>query len=661
MTIARFCRGTAIAGCAMLLALMLPAVASAHAFLVSSSPQAGERLPASPRTLALQFTEQVASLGSDHLTVETATRRPVAIGAIRLSAGSTELVAVLPRLSSGIYIVTWDVVSSDDGHPSTGQFAFAVGTSGRLPALVASSSAPTDWADAIAEWLLLLGLAVSAGGLVSSLAIWQPLSRGQNWNVPPMPLIVPLLIAFAASVTLLVRFVGSLHVGGAAALADPNIVTQVAGTRVGVLSLVTCALILYALFTSFVSRWRYAALLALILAALAVALRSHPAATSSWWGAPAIAIHLALAILWTGALLQLVLVFWRQHAEMPREAMIAGVRRYASFALWSAIVVLLSGLGAALSEFTSVNELATTSYGLLLLLKAVLVLTALFLALVVRTDALSRPLTTAVSMLRGVTPVEGGLLIAVLAVSALLTNVAPPFAAPAARASVANSLLGPPPPVGPALTLAGKAGWLEVYVTAGANLLMVQVVTPNDEAPRAVDLHLEAERPYTAERIDLFPRTCGTGCYNMHFRWSRGPTRLQVHVNTAEWRGGNLSFVVPWPPLPLLRHGLAKVIARMQAQPSLILTERTSSAPNTSFVHTLRASGRQFIASEPYGAGVPAVRPLPARRGERQWVLYLSGSDIWVHLWIDRRYRILREVIVDPGHLIRRTFSYPGG
>ena len=59
------------------------------------------------------------------------------------------------------------------------------------------------------------------------------------------------------------------------------------------------------------------------------------------------------------------------------------------------------------------------------------------------------------------------------------------------------------------------------------------------------------------------------------------------------------------------------------------------------------------------GSRVPDVRSLPSSDGLAQLVIYLPGSHIWVHLSIDTRHRLRREVVVAPGHLIQHTFSYP--
>ena len=40
-------------------------------------------------------------------------------------------------------------------------------------------------------------------------------------------------------------------------------------------------------------------------------------------------------------------------------------------------------------------------------------------------------------------------------------------------------------------------------------------------------------------------------------------------------------------------------------------------------------------------------------------VIYLPGSQIWMHLWIDAHDRLVRDVIVAPHQLLEHTFSYP--
>jgi copper transport protein len=99
----------------------------------------------------------------------------------------------------------------------------------------------------------------------------------------------------------------------------------------------------------------------------------------------------------------------------------------------------------------------------------------------------------------------------------------------------------------------------------------------------------------------------------------------------------------------------------MRAQPMIAVRERVTSGPGASVQHAFQLSGRRFIASEPYTDRVPDVQKLPSGGNLTQVVVNLPGSNIWVQLSVDARDRVAREVIVSPGHLIQRSFSYPGG
>jgi len=173
--------------------LAFPGIAGAHAFLVQSSPEAGQRLSSGPRSPELQFTEPVVAATQDRVTVRTAAGQRVAGGALARSADGTILTAGLPALGQGVYLVDWQVVSTQDGHYSSGEFAFAVGTGVTLPA-VSSEAAAVAWPEAVASWLVLAGLAFGAGGLLDEQFVWGPL-RAAGASPPPLPLTGSVLVA----------------------------------------------------------------------------------------------------------------------------------------------------------------------------------------------------------------------------------------------------------------------------------------------------------------------------------------------------------------------------------------------------------------------------------------------------------------------------------
>lgn len=652
-------RWVAIGACLLAASVALPTSVSAHAFLAQSSPQAGERLRTSPHTLILEFTEEVAPASSDTVTLRNAAGQPVHIGSLVRSTDGTALTAALPSLPNGVYIVTWQDVSASDGHPSAGEFAFAIGRGGALPAVASRSSTATDWPAAIASWLFLLGLAVGVGWLTSERFVWRPLLQSQSVTPSPAPLRGAVLVAAIAAAALFVVFARSLAGAGAGSGLDPRTWSVALQTRVGVLALIAAGLALYALLTLFATRTRNAALISLMVAAVAAALRSHPAATRTWWGTLAVVFHVTLAIVWAGLLAHLVVVLWRRHAQLPPEIVQAAVRRYARLALGSVIVILLSGLGAALAELTAVSQLLTTTYGRILVIKGTFVALALLLALVSRTRGLRREPAASLSLLRRLTRGEVVAVAAVLGAAALLGNVAPPYVGPLPGAAAA-ALLGAPPPVGPTLHLADQAGWLEVYLTTVRGQLALSVRAPDDTPAQDLRLALSARTP-SGRDIDLFPRPCGAGCYSMHIAWQPGTTRLRAQVSARGWAGGIITFAVPWPPLKLNPGLFVRAITTMRAQRLVAFREFTSSGPHSTAHNTYRLSGARFMATEPYGQRVADVRGLPRTGDLDQLVVYLPGSHIWVRLWIDAQHRFRRETIVAPGFLIQRSFSYPRG
>jgi len=97
----------------------------------------------------------------------------------------------------------------------------------------------------------------------------------------------------------------------------------------------------------------------------------------------------------------------------------------------------------------------------------------------------------------------------------------------------------------------------------------------------------------------------------------------------------------------------------MRAQSQIALSERVSPNALGAIENHFSLTGDQFVDQETYAAGGASdVRPVPAPAGTRALTMYISGSAIWYYLEIDPQDRLVRERIVDPGHLIERTFRY---
>lgn len=121
----------ALAAAAMLAVTVVSSADAArrHLKLVKSAPAADSVLTASPAAIELWFSEKV-ELGVSRVRLEGADAKPIALGALKLAAGSDNPPLVAPvttPLANGAYTVHW-TATSKDGHVVKGTFAFRVRT-----------------------------------------------------------------------------------------------------------------------------------------------------------------------------------------------------------------------------------------------------------------------------------------------------------------------------------------------------------------------------------------------------------------------------------------------------------------------------------------------------------------------------------------------------
>ncbi|MGW0579893.1 hypothetical protein ACWD25_28895 [Streptomyces sp. NPDC002920] len=74
----------------------------------------------------------------------------------------------------------------------------------------------------------------------------------------------------------------------------------------------------------------------------------------------------------------------------------------------------------------------------------------------------------------------------------------------------------------------------------------------------------------------------------------------------------------------------------------------------------LPLTGKEFLASEPYGSGTaPVTTRLPDESGHRRPALAHPAEHTQLDLTLDETGRILHETLTAPNHLVTRTFVYP--
>ena len=165
------------------LALAHFSFALAHAVLLSSTPNPNSTFPPEepPTRVELTFSESVAASFSA-IRVLNQTGEAVDNGDTQtVNVEYTTLAVSLKPLEPGLYTVAWKVLSSIDGHTSSGAFTFGVGvaapqtTAVEETAIAAPGSTPASLG---ARWLTLTGQVLLLGLFVFRFLVWRPTLTG---------------------------------------------------------------------------------------------------------------------------------------------------------------------------------------------------------------------------------------------------------------------------------------------------------------------------------------------------------------------------------------------------------------------------------------------------------------------------------------------------
>jgi copper transport protein len=359
-----------------LLALALPAVASAHATLTNTEPVYGKRIERSPSLVRLYFDQSVDVL-PDAIRVYNAKGRLLS-GATLASSDKRMIDAPVSRLLRGGYTVRWRAVSAD-GHVVSGVFTFGVRMRAP-PATEAFGAGGPTTSEHLVRWLYFVALALLAGGLGFRLLIVRgPLgAAGQRrfYQLLGVGVIAALevgIVAFLlrAEDALQLPFVNFLY----------GDLSPLAKTRFGyafVAMTLGYALVAALVFLAWLTDREWLLWPAFLLAlgfASGLSLSGHSAADAGSSSLTALAdwLHLSAAALWVGGLVQLAFVIWPLEPGLRRQAFLRFSR------LATVLIVVLLGAGTYLSvlRLPQLADLWNESYGQVLLVKLGLVSLAL--------------------------------------------------------------------------------------------------------------------------------------------------------------------------------------------------------------------------------------------------------------------------------------------
>jgi copper transport protein len=379
------------------LLLLLPAVASAHAAVVSTDPIDGARLPVSPTSVSITFNEPV-TLAPGGLRVVRSDGTLADAGA-EVANGTTVTQAITP-LPDGWYVMAWSIVS-EDGHVVHGSATFAVGdadTAARPVTSITPSVLETTL------WLTrgLADLALLAG--VGALFAWVVLGA-RTLRVASLMGALLTVGALAGGAWLLVE------------MSDAG--TGWLSTGYAVSGIVRAVLLAFALAALVVrpADGRLA-LVAGLLAVATLAVGGH--ATDSPLTSLTLVVHLLAAVTWLGAAPAVALVLWDR--AVPDEPDALGVvRGFSRFATVTLFLVIVGGSASALLLTNGLEDGVTTYVWIVLAKLAVVGVAATIGALGRR--GLGHGAGRA--RYRRLFLLDASLLIAVVALSSALTLVGP--------------------------------------------------------------------------------------------------------------------------------------------------------------------------------------------------------------------------------------------
>jgi copper transport protein len=391
--------------------------ALAHATLLGSSPAVNGRVKDSSPIVTLRFSEPVQILNRSDVTIVDGRGVRVDAGRPRTVPGDSRRVLIPLRgpLVPSSYTVRYRVVSADS-HSAAQAFVFAVGKARLGAPILAGFGGLSDTSPAavVARVVELVGLGLLLGLLAFRALVWGPaleaarglgateresaLRHGQRlfwrafWALAVVAGVAEagILAAKSAVVFHTDLLAAAVHPAGAFRLVAASRFGDILGWRsAALLALVAVAFVTWTAESAgppSTGRRGPLALMGLLgVAALTLlATQGHASqAPLAPLSVAADAAHLTAAAVWVGGLPCLVAVLLRAPRALPdggRALASATLRRFSRIALWSVVIIAVTGLARMAGELSSPVQLVSTGYGRDLMLKASLLAPILVLA-----------------------------------------------------------------------------------------------------------------------------------------------------------------------------------------------------------------------------------------------------------------------------------------
>jgi copper transport protein len=451
-------------------------------------------------------------------------------GKPRVVGGRVLVVPLRTGLADGDYTVLWRVLS-EDGHTLSGVLAFGVGVGRPPPQAALSASNGPSAQDVVSRLLFFAGLLVAGGAACFRFAVGR----------------VPVRLMLGA---FLLVFVGASGLGH-----DVSFSTRF-GTVMAVAAAVSGVGAVLAAVTPVLPRLEPLSFLAGLALLPLPTLAGHALDRGRPVLEPAVDfLHVAAASVWLGGLVALGLALMRSGDRAPM------LRRFSNVALVSVAVLAATGVLGAFAELRSLDQLWSTGYGRLLIVKTVLLTALVTIGWLNRYRLVPR---LSLDSLRRNVSIELALFVGLVGAVALLTDLQPGRDR-LARAAVTEAKAPPPAPAPGMWVQARESGAFAVALAVHPPDAEVFVLGPDSLGVNGLEVKIAGA---TAG-------SCGAGCYRASLS-SAGVVDVSV--------GGNvLVFQVPARAAPAA--GLvARATKAFRGLRSVDYVERLASDPRNKVV-----------------------------------------------------------------------------
>lgn len=338
--------------------LSFPNGASAHAVLEKASPAQDSHLQSSPKEIILLFNERIENKLYS-IKVFDSNGEDVSKSNTVLSVDQKQVSQTLPALANGHYTISYSVISAD-GHPIKGSYLITVGdVSNEVENVIVdqgSIEGLEEFLTYVIRTFYYVFLLLVSGWILWGTFYKAPVEMGTNHQKWARYLLVFFLIASIG--------MGATQVTGLIETWDwIQLFSLLTDTTFGLAWVTSILLSILGFFILFRRSWLDRGWVVLILATKSV--NGHAFAHEPQILSVAIdLIHLLAAAIWSGGLFY-ILLYWKKQSDI--------LVKFSKAALISIIVLTITGVASTLIYLPKINYLFYTQWGILLLVKIILV------------------------------------------------------------------------------------------------------------------------------------------------------------------------------------------------------------------------------------------------------------------------------------------------